>query len=50
MLTPTAARNAYAAYAKTRQERRTRRAMLELNDHLLRDIGLTRNDIVTSIR
>jgi uncharacterized protein YjiS (DUF1127 family) len=35
----------FKAYAQRLVLWRTRRALLQLNDHLLKDIGLTREDI-----
>jgi uncharacterized protein YjiS (DUF1127 family) len=36
---------AFKAYAQRLVLWRTRQALLQLNDHMLRDIGLTREDI-----
>lgn len=38
-----------AAAAQARNERRTRAAVAALDDHMLRDIGLTRHDVEHAI-
>lgn len=40
---------AIAAAAAARAERRTRAALAALDDHMLRDIGLTRHDVEHAI-
>lgn len=45
MLTFPIANKAVTAYQRARADRKRREALSGLNDHMLRDIGLTRDDL-----